>query len=69
MQNLLQELELIEALNKEFFEKKNIKLYQYITITKCPVMIRFNSKMDNIFNLPKEIFDKVNSLILSYYGM
>ena len=53
MENLLRELELIEALNKEFFEKKNIKLYQYITITKCPVMIRFNSKMDNIFNLPK----------------
>ncbi|MEO8761391.1 MAG: hypothetical protein ABI388_08495 [Bacteroidia bacterium] len=68
MQQLLKELELIEAENKVFFEKKNVRLYQYISVSKMPVMIRFIESMDNKIRLPDIIYKKVNKLVMSYYG-
>ena len=69
MQNLLEELEIIEKEHKEFFEKNNLKLYQYITLTKAPFMIRFNERMDAKYRLPNEVHEKTTKLVMSYYGM
>ena len=69
MQNLLQEIEIIENEHKEFFEKNNLKLCQYITLTKAPFMIRFNERMDAKHRLPNEVHEKTNKLVMSYYGM
>jgi hypothetical protein len=69
MQTLLKELELIEAQDKEFFETKNIRLYQYVSVSKMPVMLRFKNDMDRSIKLPEEIYKTVNKLIMSYYGM
>ena len=68
MQNLIQELEIIENKHKEFFERSNLKLYQYISISKKPVMIRFNEKMEGTCRLPKEVYEKATKLVMSYYG-
>jgi len=68
MDNLLRELEVIETEHKEFFEKNNLKLSQYIIISKKPVMIRFNSAVDNKYRLPNEIMKEVDKLIMSYYS-
>jgi|GEM_PF-3964086 len=69
MQDLLRSLELIETEHKEFFEKRNIKLYQYVSISKTPVMLRFNKDMDSAIKLPEEIYNKVRTLIANYYGL
>jgi len=69
MQNLLQEIEIIENEHKDFFEKNNLKLHQYITISKRPVMIRFNEKMDIKHRLPNEVHEKTTKLVMSYYDM
>jgi hypothetical protein len=68
MQQLLKELEIIEAENKEFFETKNVRLYQYISISKTPIMLRFIESMDNRIRLPDIIYKNVNKLVMSYYG-
>ena len=68
MENLLKELETIEDEHKEFFNN-NIKLSFYLIITKKPVMLEFNNKLNVVFRLPKEIHDKVNALIMNYYGL
>jgi hypothetical protein len=68
MENILKELEIIEAEHKEYFEKTKIKLYQYINVGKKPVMIRFNKDLDSKQRLPNEIFEKVDKFIKSFYG-
>ncbi len=68
MDNLLRDLKTIEMEHNSFFEKNNLKLSQYIIISKKPVMIRFNNRMDNKYRLPDEIMEKVNTLIMSYYS-
>ena len=69
MVNLLQELEAIENEHKDFFDKNNIRPFQYVSISKKPVMIRFNANTDAVFKLPKEAYEKLHKLIMSYYGL
>lgn len=68
MDNLLKDLGAIETEHKEFFENKNLKITQYITISKKPVMIKFNRNLDNVHRLPNEIMEKLEKLIMSYYS-
>lgn len=67
MQKLLKDLEAIEAQHREFFDKTHLRLYQYVFISKKPVMIWFNKDTDVICKLPNDIYDKLNELIMSYY--
>jgi hypothetical protein len=69
MENLLNELKAIEEEHQDFFKEKNLKLTQYVIISKKPVMIRFNTNKDSIDKLPDEIYIKVNNLIMTYYGL
>ena len=68
MENLLQALEIIENEHKEFFSAHNIKPTEYISISRKPVMIRFNDKADNKHQLPKKLHEKIHALIMSYYS-
>ena len=68
MESLLQELNRIDEEHKNTFEKKNLKAHNYVLITKRPVMLKFNTALDNKHQLPKEVFEKINALIMSYYG-
>ncbi len=69
MKYLVQELEIIEKEHKEFFEKNNLKLFQYISLSKKPVMLWFNKDMQDTYKLPKDAFEKINDLIMSYYSL
>ena len=69
MESLIHELDAIEKEHKEFFENKNIKLFQYISVSKKPIMIRFRKEVDNIYKLPDEVYKKVDNLIMSYYSI
>lgn len=69
MENLLRELDVIENEHKDFFSTHSIKPSHYIIVSKKPVMIKFNSNADNKFRLPKDVYDKINKLIMSYYGL
>jgi len=69
MENLLKELEIIENEHKDFIEANNIKLSQYISISRRPVMIRFNHKAENANRLPKELYERIDKLIMGYYGI
>jgi hypothetical protein len=68
MEDLLNNLSIIEEEHKDFFEKNNLKLTKYISISKKPVMIRFNTLANDRQRLTDEIYQKVNNLIMSYYG-
>jgi hypothetical protein len=68
MKNLIQDLEAIEVQHKEFFEKNHVRLYHYVYISKKPVMLWFNKETDSKCRLPNDIYDKLNALIMSYYG-
>jgi hypothetical protein len=69
MENLLEKLKRIEEEHKDFFEKNNIRLTAYVSISQKPVMLRFNTQLDAVTKLPNEIYVKVNDLIMSYYGV
>jgi hypothetical protein len=69
MQNLLQALEIIENEHKEFFEKKNLRAFQYVMICQKPVMIRFNEEVDGRCKLPEDVYRKIYTLVCSYYGL
>ena len=69
MESLLKELAVIEREHQDFFDKNNLKLYQYILIGKKPVMIRFNHSLDSKYRLSNELMQKVDKLIMSYYGL
>lgn len=69
MENLSKALKEIEKEDTEFFENNNLRLSQYITISKKPVMLWFNTDMQHKYRLPNNIFIKLNELIMSYYSV
>ncbi len=68
MKNLISELQAIENENKGFFKENNLKLSDYIIISKKPVMLWFNKDLQDKYKLPNGTFDKLNDLIISYYS-
>jgi hypothetical protein len=69
MENLSKALEEIQKEDTGFFEKNNLRLSQYVTISKKPVMLWFNTEMQHKYRLPNNIFLKLNELIMSYYSL
>ena len=67
MESLVEKIKEIEKEYAPFLKGKNIKLSQYIIITKKPVMLNFNTIMDKEHTLPEEIKEKLYALIRSYY--
>ena len=61
MQDLLQ--------HKEFFTTNKLRAYQYVTISKKPVMIRFNEEADKVCRLPDDVYKAVLNVVYSYYSL
>ncbi|HKC67694.1 MAG TPA: hypothetical protein VKG26_05650 [Bacteroidia bacterium] len=69
MQNLLHELEIIEKEYPEFFKQNKLRAYQYVSISKKPVMIRFNEEADKVCRLPDNLYKAIHNLVYSYYSL
>ena len=68
MRHLLQKLEHIESQHMAFFMINNIRLFEFVAITKMPVSIKPDEAMINQYKMPEEISAKLESLIKSYYS-
>jgi hypothetical protein len=69
MQDLLQALEIIENEHKEFFKRNNLRAFQYVLISKKPIMVCFNKDADAACRLPDDAYKAINKLVYSYYNL